>query len=63
MSDLRSFLQSAWHACCRRARRPVEGVLVDPALAARIAERALRNLAVELSSPPPPPRFLAAALE
>ena len=37
MSDLRPFLQSTWHACCRRARRPVEGVLVDPALAARIA--------------------------
>lgn len=63
MNGLRPFLQSTWLACCRRARRPAEGVLIDPALAARIAERALRNLAVELSAPPPQPRFLASALE
>ncbi|BCX46551.1 hypothetical protein HAHE_04590 [Haloferula helveola] len=62
MSELRPFLQACWRACCQRARRPVEGVLVEKSLAVSVAERALRNAAIDAEDPSQP-KFLAAALE
>lgn len=63
MAGLRPFLESCWSSCWHRARRPVEGVLVDRALASQLAERALRNIALETAGPPESSKFLAAALK
>mgnify|MGYP007022320991 CR=1 FL=1 len=62
MAALRPFLESCWRSCWHRARRPVEGVLIDRDMATQVAERALRNLAIETAGPPESSRFLAAAL-
>lgn len=62
MDRLRPFLESCWRASWHRARRPVEGVLVDRDLAARIAERALRNLAIGAEGKLDSSKFLAATL-
>ncbi|MGB1130220.1 MAG: hypothetical protein ACPG4K_09220 [Haloferula sp.] len=63
MVGLRPFLESCWRSCWHRARRPVEGVLVDRELASQLAERAMRNVAVGTAGPPESSKFLAAALE
>ena len=62
MADLRPFLESCWRSCWHRARRPVEGVIVDRDLASQIAERALRNAAIGTGGAAESSRFLAAAL-
>lgn len=62
MSGLRPLLESCWRSCWHRARRPVEGVLTDPDTATRLAERAMRNLAVDLEADTDPSRFLARAI-
>lgn len=62
MPGLRPFLESCWRSCWHRARRPVEGVLTDPETATRIAERALRNLAVDTTPDIERSRFFADAV-
>ncbi|MEM1083444.1 MAG: hypothetical protein AAGI48_04935 [Verrucomicrobiota bacterium] len=62
MTRLRPFLESCWRASWHRARRPVEGILVDRELAAGIAERVLRNMAVDADGDLDSSRFLAATL-
>lgn len=62
MAGLRPLLESCWRSCWHRARRPVEGVLTDAETATRLAERALRNLAVDLEAGTDPARFLARAV-
>ncbi len=56
-------LQQCWEACWARARRPVEGVCVPEEEAARIADRAIRNVALDYDEFPPQAEFTAKALE
>lgn len=56
-------LERCWQACWTRAKRPVEGVLISDEEAARIAERAIRNVSREFDSFPSEAEFTARALE
>ncbi|GAA5481682.1 hypothetical protein [Haloferula sargassicola] len=55
--------QRCWEACWARARRPVEGILVPEAEAARLAERAMRNVSLDYDEFPSEAEFAAKALE
>jgi len=56
-------LQKCWEACWHRARRPVEGVLLSEERAAEIAERVMRNVAVDLDRLPGEAEFTARVIE
>ena len=56
-------LQKCWEACWHRARRPVEGVLLPEDRAAEIAERVMRNVAVDLENFPGEAEFAARVIE
>jgi DNA-directed RNA polymerase specialized sigma24 family protein len=56
-------LQRCWKSCWHRARRPLEGVLVAEALATTIAERVIRNVALDYDEFPTEAEFTARALE
>ncbi len=55
--------QKCWEACWHRARRPVEGVLVSEERAAEIAERVMRNVALDFQELPAEAEFVARAIE
>lgn len=56
-------IERCWQACWTRARRPVEGVIVSEEEAADIAERAIRNVALDFDEFPSEAEFTAKALE
>ena len=56
-------LEKCWEACWHRARRPVEGVLVPEEQALEIAERVMRNLAIDFEEMPPEAEFTARVMK
>lgn len=56
-------LEKCWEACWHRARRPVEGVLIPEERAAEIAERVLRNIALDFEELPPEAEFAARVVQ
>lgn len=56
-------LEKCWEACWHRARRPVEGVLIPEERATEIAERVLRNIALDFEEAPPEAEFAARVIE
>jgi hypothetical protein len=56
-------LEKCWEACWHRARRPVEGVLIPEERAAEIAERVMRNIALDFEELPPEAEFTARVIE
>ncbi|WP_193214524.1 sigma-70 family RNA polymerase sigma factor [Luteolibacter marinus] len=56
-------LEKCWEACWHRARRPVEGVLVPEQQASEIAERVMRNLALDFEALPPEAEFAARVIQ
>lgn len=56
-------LEKCWEACWHRARRPVEGVLIPEERAVEIAERVLRNIALDFEELPPEAEFAARVVQ
>jgi hypothetical protein len=56
-------LEKCWEACWHRARRPVEGVLIPEDRAVEIAERVMRNIALDFEQLPPEAEFTARVIE
>jgi DNA-directed RNA polymerase specialized sigma24 family protein len=56
-------LQKCWEACWHRARRPVEGVLLPEEQATAIAERVMRNIALDFEKLPAEAEFTARVIE
>lgn len=56
-------LEKCWEACWHRARRPVEGVLVPEERAVEIAERVMRNIALDFEELPPEAEFAARVIQ
>jgi hypothetical protein len=59
----RKHLEKCWEACWHRARRPVEGVLVPEDRAVEIAERVIRNIAMDFEETPPEAEFTARVIQ
>ena len=57
------YLEKCWEVCWHRARRPVEGVLISEERAAGIAERVMRNIALDFEEVPPEAEFTARVIE
>lgn len=55
--------EKCWEACWHRARRPVEGVLVPEDQATEVAERVMRNLALDFDEMPPEAEFAARVMK
>lgn len=56
-------MEKCWEACWHRARRPVEGVLVPEERAVEIAERVMRNIALDFEELPPEAEFTARVIQ
>lgn len=56
-------LEKCWEACWHRARRPVEGVLIPEERAVEIAERVMRNIALDFEELPPEAEFTARVIQ
>jgi DNA-directed RNA polymerase specialized sigma24 family protein len=56
-------LEKCWEACWHRARRPVEGVLIPEERAVEIAERVMRNIALDFQEVPPEAEFTARVIQ
>ncbi len=59
LQDPQKHLEKCWEACWHRARRPVEGVLIPEERAVEIAERMMRNIALDFDELPPEAEFTA----
>ena len=61
--DPQKHLEKCWEACWHRARRPVEGVLIPEERAVEIAERVMRNIALDFQEVPPEAEFTARVIQ
>lgn len=61
--DPQKHLEKCWEACWHRARRPVEGVLIPEERAVEIAERVMRNIALDFEEAPPEAEFTARVIQ
>ena len=61
--DPQKHLEKCWEACWHRARRPVESVLIPEERAVEIAERMMRNIALDFDELPPEAEFTARVIQ